>query len=178
VQDTPLESTRAKLFFFLITLLFFSFPPAVRAEGASKAEPVTIQLRWHHQFQFAGFYAAIENGYYADEGLQVSLREFEPGKDRIAPVLDGRAHYGVGDPSLLLLRARGKPVVVLAQIFQHNPGVLITLRRSDILSADQLIGKKIMLSVDDIGDVSIQAMILDVLGDMDQVVTVPRADGL
>ena len=54
-------------------------------------EPVTIQLRWFHQFQFAGYYAAIEKGFYADEGLQVSLREFEHGKDRIAPVLEGKA---------------------------------------------------------------------------------------
>jgi ABC-type nitrate/sulfonate/bicarbonate transport system substrate-binding protein len=59
-------------------------------------EPVTIQLRWFHQFQFAGYYAAIEKGFYADEGLQVSLREFEPGKDRIAPILEGKAQYGVG----------------------------------------------------------------------------------
>ncbi len=55
-------------------------------------EPVTIQLRWRHQFQFAGYYAAIEKGFYKDEGLQVSLREFEPGKNRFAPVLDGLAH--------------------------------------------------------------------------------------
>jgi len=42
-------------------------------------EPVAIQLRWYHQFQFADYYAAVEKGFYADEGLEVSLREFEPG---------------------------------------------------------------------------------------------------
>ncbi|MGA7877379.1 MAG: ABC transporter substrate-binding protein, partial [Desulfoferrobacter sp.] len=35
-------------------------------------ELVAIQLRWFHQFQFAGYYAAIEKGFYADEGLHVT----------------------------------------------------------------------------------------------------------
>ena len=103
-------------------------------------EPVTIQLRWFHQFQFAGYYAAIEKGFYAEEGLRVSLREFEPGKDRIAPVLEGKAQYGVGDPSLLKLRLLGQPLVVLAQIFQHSPSVLITRRESGVFSPEELAG--------------------------------------
>jgi ABC-type nitrate/sulfonate/bicarbonate transport system substrate-binding protein len=88
-------------------------------------EPVTIQLGWFHQFQFAGYYAALEKGCYAEEGLQVSLREFEPGEDRIVSELGGKAQYGVGDLALLNHRMQGKPVVVLAQVFQHSPQVLI-----------------------------------------------------
>lgn len=57
----------------------------------------------------------------------MSLREFVPGKDRIAPVLEGKAQYGVGDPSLLKLRMQGQPLVVLSQIFQHSPQVMIAL---------------------------------------------------
>ena len=137
-------------------------------------EPVTIQLRWFHQFQFAGYYAAIEKGFYADEGLQVSLREFEPGKDRIAPILEGKAQYGVGDPAILKLRAQGKPVVVLAQIFQHSPSVLITLKESGIFSPYELVNKKMMLSPDDIGNAPIQATVLETLGDMNRITVVPH----
>ena len=111
----------------------------------SALEQVTIQLRGFHQFQFAGHYAAIEKGFYADEGLQVSLREFEPGKDRIAPILEGKAQYGVGGPSLLKIRTEGHPVVVLAQIFQHSPSVLIALKESGIFSPYELVNKKMML---------------------------------
>jgi ABC-type nitrate/sulfonate/bicarbonate transport system substrate-binding protein len=138
--------------------IWFSNVDIVRAQDKA-LEPVTIQLRWFHQFQFAGYYAAIEKGFYAAEGLQVSLREFEPGKNRIAPVLRGNAQYGVGDPGLLALRNQGKPVVVLAQIFQHSPAVLIARRESGIFSADELVGKRVILPLEDSGSASIQAMI-------------------
>ena len=61
-------------------------------------EPVTIQLRWSHQFQFAGYYAALEKGFYAAEGLDVSLREAVPGQDRIAPALEGPPNTAWGMP--------------------------------------------------------------------------------
>jgi ABC-type nitrate/sulfonate/bicarbonate transport system substrate-binding protein len=150
-------------------LILISTVPVLAAQP--HLEPVTIQLRWFHQFQFAGYYAAIEKGFYTDEGLQVSLREFEPGKDRIAPVLEGKAQYGVGDPSLLKLRMQGKPVVVLAQIFQHSPSVLIARRESGIFSADELVGKRVMLPLEDIGSAAIQAMILQAVGDLHRIPT-------
>jgi len=140
----------------------------------SALEPVTIQLRWFHQFQFAGYYTAIEKGFYAEEGLQVSLREFEPGKDRIAPILEGKAQYGVGGPSLLKIRTEGHPVVVLAQIFQHSPGVLVTLKESGIFSPYEIVDKKMMMPLDAIGNAPIQAMILVTLGDMNRITVVPH----
>lgn len=87
--------------------------------------PVTLQLKWRHQFQFAGYYAAIAQGYYRDAGLDVRLVEARPGQDPVEAVLQGEAEFGVGTSELVLLRARGEPVVVLAAIFQHSPLVLI-----------------------------------------------------
>ena len=46
---------------------------ALAATGADAAERVTIQLEWQHQFQFAGYYAAQDQGYYRDAGLEVTL---------------------------------------------------------------------------------------------------------
>jgi len=92
--------------------------------GASAAEAVTVQLKWHHQFSFAGYYAAQAKGYYRDAGLDVTLREAQPGQDALQFVLDGGAQYGVGNSSLLLRRAAGAPVVLLASVFQHSPLIL------------------------------------------------------
>ena len=88
-------------------------------------EAVTLQLKWSHAFQFAGYYAAIEKGFYREAGLAVSLLEAHPGTSVLASVRNGRAQYGVGTSSLLLDRAAGHPVVVLAVVFQHSPQVLL-----------------------------------------------------
>jgi ABC-type nitrate/sulfonate/bicarbonate transport system substrate-binding protein len=98
---------------------------------ASGLEKVTVQLKWRHQFQFAGYYAAQDKGYYRDEGLDVTLLEAQPGSDPVRTVLSGRAQYGTGNSSLLLHRAAGEPVVVLASIFQHSAAALIARRMPD-----------------------------------------------
>ena len=112
---------------------------------AFAADKVTLQLKWLHSFQFAGFYAAKEKGYFADEGLDVTLLERVPGTDITALVTEGHAQYGVHDAGLLLERARGKPVVAIASIFQHNPLVFISLRSSGIVSPYEMVGKRMMM---------------------------------
>ena len=94
-------------------------------------ESVTLQLKWQHQFQFAGYYAAINQGYYREEGLDVTLREAQPYEDPVQHVLEGNAEFGVGNSELLLLHHLDQPVVVLAVIYQHSPLVLIVPRSSD-----------------------------------------------
>jgi PAS domain S-box-containing protein len=97
----------------------------VLAPAATAAEKVTIQLKWLHQFQFAGYYAAQDQGYYRDAGLDVTLLEARPGQDPLQTVTQGHAQYGVGNTSLLLARDIGQPVVVLASIFQHSGAALL-----------------------------------------------------
>ena len=97
-------------------LLLFCLP--LSAFGAEK---VTLQLKWFHQFQFAGYYAAKEKGFYAAEGLDVVFRQRDIKTSYIDDVLEGKATYGTSDAGLLFSRLQGKPVVVLAQIFQHSP---------------------------------------------------------
>jgi len=55
---------------------------AVSASAASAADDVTLQLKWVTQGQFAGYYVALENGYYAEEDLNVTIL---PGGPDIAP---------------------------------------------------------------------------------------------
>ena len=113
--------------------------------AAAELEKVTLQLKWRHQFQFAGYYAAREQGYYREAGLDVELVEAEPATDPVAEVTSGRAQFGVGNSALLLARHEGKPVVVLAAIYQHSPLVLLARSAADISSIHDLPGKRVML---------------------------------
>jgi len=130
--------------FFLFTVaiiqgvLFYS-------PSAYALEKVTLQLKWHHQFQFAGYYAAKELGFYKEAGLDVRIDPVSTDKDPIANVLDGGAQYGVGSSDLLMVRNSGKPVVVLAVIFQHSAYVLLAMQRNGLSSIQDLVGKKVMI---------------------------------
>ena len=135
---------RAVICWFFLLLGQWIPGPALAA-AAPEAEKVTVQLKWLHSFQFAGYYAAREKGYYADEGLDVTLLERIPGTEITARVLDGHAQYGVHDSGLLLDRLNGKPVVAIAGIFQHNPLVFLTLRSSGIVSPYEMVGKRVMM---------------------------------
>jgi diguanylate cyclase (GGDEF)-like protein/hemerythrin-like metal-binding protein/PAS domain S-box-containing protein len=106
---------------------------------------VRLQLKWHHQFQFAGYYAAKEKGYYQATGLDVDIIPGKPGDDPAQKVLQGEAEFGVGSTELLLLREQGRPLVTLAVIFQHSPLALMTLKQSSLQSIHDLAGRKVMI---------------------------------
>lgn len=126
-----------------LALLAGGVPLAQAAPGALEA--VRLQLKWRHQFQFAGYYAAQAQGYYRDVGLEARLLEAEPGQDPVAAVLEGRAEFGVGTSELLSRWARGDPVVALAVIFQHSPQILLARRGPDLNHVHDLIGKRVMI---------------------------------
>lgn len=107
--------------------------------------PLTLQLRWSHGFQFAGYYAAQEKGFYREAGFEVKLLEARPGLNVVAEVTSGRADFGVGTSGLLMARQAGEPVVVLATIFQHSPLVLIARRDAYLQSIHDLAGRRVMI---------------------------------
>jgi diguanylate cyclase (GGDEF)-like protein len=136
------------------------------------AETVSLQLKWSHQFQFAGYYAAVEKGFYREEGLDVVLREGLPLTKLVDEVTGGNADFGVDNTSLLVERDHGKGVVVLAAIFQHSPQVLIARKDSDILSPHDLKSKKVMMVKEQSTD--IMAMLSNEGVAVDQVNFVPH----
>ncbi|MDI1291136.1 MAG: EAL domain-containing protein [Methylobacter sp.] len=132
-------------FFRLITLLCLALSSSpLLAEPTPAAEQVSLQLKWLHSFQFAGYYAAKEKGFYAEQNLDVTIHERIPKISNIEQVLKNESQYGVADTSLLEQRLIGKPVVILASIFQHNPLVYLTLKKSGIVSPYELKGKRVM----------------------------------
>jgi ABC-type nitrate/sulfonate/bicarbonate transport system substrate-binding protein len=104
----------------------------------------TLQLKWFSQYQFAGYYAALEQGYYADEGLNIIINERNIKSNPVDDVLTGRADFGVSDSSLIQRRLNGDPVVALAVIMQSSPLILISLAEQNITHPTDLIGKKVM----------------------------------
>ncbi len=97
--------------------------------AAQAADDVTLQLKWVTQAQFAGYYVAQDKGFYADEGLNVTIK---PGGPDIAPtqVIAGGGADVVIDwmPSALASREKGLPVVNIAQPFKRS-GMMLTCRK-------------------------------------------------
>lgn len=143
-----------KIFVFLLWAAAIGIPVSVSA-----LEKVSLQLVWKNQFQFAGYYVAKELGYYADLGLDVDIREYEFGIDVTRDVLSQDAHFGVGRSSLIIERMEGKPVFLLAAIYQHSPFMLLAKSRDDLKEVSDLKGKRIMVPDDVVGMASMNAML-------------------
>ena len=122
----------------------YSAENTVSDEGVA-LDTVTLQLKWKHQFQFAGYYAALEKGFYRQVGLDVKLIEARPEEESASRVITGKAEFGVAMSDLIQLRAKGKPVVALATIFQHSPLIILASKKSGIESIHDLKGKNISL---------------------------------
>lgn len=108
-------------------------------------DTIILQLKWKHQFQFAGYYAAIEKGFYKQAGLTVKLIEAKNGEEAIPSVTSGLAQYGIATSDLLLSRNTGFPVVLLANIFQHSSLIFLSTKQDSIDNIHDLACKTIML---------------------------------
>lgn len=96
---------------------------------AQAADDVTLQLKWVTQAQFAGYYVALDKGFYSEEDLNVTIK---PGGPDIAPtqVLAGGGADVTVDwmPSALAAREKGLPMVNIAQPFKSS-GMMLTCRK-------------------------------------------------
>ena len=99
------------------------------SHAANAADDFTLQLKWVTQAQFAGYYVALEKGFYGEEDLNVTIK---PGGPDIAPtqVLAGGGADVVIDwmPSALAAREKGLPLVNIAQPFKSS-GMMLTCRK-------------------------------------------------
>ena len=115
------------------------------AAGTAHAQDeVTLQLQWVTQAQFAGYYVALEKGYYEDENLDVTIL---PGGPDIAPpqVLAGGGADAMLNwmPSALAAREKGLPVVNIAQPFKSSGLMLTCWKDTGIESVEDFRGKTI-----------------------------------
>ncbi|NTU78103.1 MAG: ABC transporter substrate-binding protein [Chloroflexales bacterium] len=118
-----------------------------RVPPSTAPVPVTVQLFWTHNAEFAGFYAAERQGYYADEGLAVALREGGTTIDYLTPISDGSAQFGhAGADELLVARAAGKPVRAVATIYRRSPSAFVALADTGITRPQDFVGKTIRVT--------------------------------
>ena len=156
----------------LIACMLAVFWGAVSLHAAA-TETVTLRLKWKHQFQFAGFYAAQAKGYYAEEGLAVNIVEAQRGAFAIDAVLAGDAQFGVSDSSVVLHRLRGQPLVACAAILQHAPEVIMSRLDRNIRTPADLVNTRLMLSGDQ-GMAMLRAMLLGEGVSPDSVTIIPH----
>ncbi len=120
-----------------------SFTPA-RAASSHAMTNVTLVLKWLPQAQFDGYYVALKKGYYAQEGINLTI---QPGGPTIVPeqvVANGGAQYGLDWlPSLLEERDHGVPLINIAQIYQDSGMRLISYKSQGITSFQDLKGKTV-----------------------------------
>jgi len=116
-------------------------------ESAGECEsltPVKLQLQWFIQAQFAGYYAAIDQGYYADQCLDVSI--VEGGVDIVPQqqLADGAVDFALSwVPKALASREAGANIVNIAQVFQRSGTLQVSFKDSGITSPADFAGKKI-----------------------------------
>jgi len=108
------------------------------------ADQVSLQLKWKHQFQFAGYYAAIEKGFYREGGLEVDLREGGPNVDSGAAVAAGDADFGICTASILVRPAERANNVIVGVIFQHSAAIILVPHRAGIRAVSDLKGRRLM----------------------------------
>lgn len=113
-------------------------------EAAGELTPVSLQLQWVAQSQFAGYYAAQALGYYEDEGLDVTILE---GAVDIVPqqvVAAGEAEFGIAwVPKMLASREQGADLVNIAQVFQRSGTVQVAWADSGIETVEDWAGKRV-----------------------------------
>ncbi|MEA3278334.1 MAG: transporter substrate-binding domain-containing protein [Pseudomonadota bacterium] len=127
-------------------LLISAIAPAAGVPSAP--DRVILQLPWKHQFEFAGFYAAIEKGFYRERGLEVEIREYENGLDLIGEVTSGRATYGLSNSMVISERLAGKPLVLMANYLKRS--ALVIVGQQDVRTLQDLRGKQLMISTKDL----------------------------
>ena len=125
-------------------------PEADRSGGGSATgapgapQKVTLQLQWFTQGQFAGYYAAIDQGFYREQGLEVEIKE---GGVDIVPqtvLAQGQADYAIAwVPKALASREQGAGITDVAQVFQRSGTYQVSFADKGITDPAALRGKKV-----------------------------------
>jgi len=133
---------------FLMALIVF-LPACLKNKEDVQAEltPVSVQLKWLHQAQFAGNYVAKEKGIYEKYGLDVEeFEEFDFEKWPIASVQNREVDFAItGGEELVIAKSQGQAsnVKAVAVIFKTNPVCLYSLKSSNITKPVDFVGKTV-----------------------------------
>jgi PAS domain S-box-containing protein len=158
-------------FFLFILLFLISLSYSNLSYG--QLVKVRLQLKWTHQFQFAGYYAAQLKGYYKDEGLDIRI--LEGGKDisPIQTVTSGKAEFAIYDPEILIKSSKENPLTAVFATLQSSPYGVLSRPESGIRRPSDLVGKRV-LSAGDQGWSIFKAIMLKEGIAIDKTQIIPR----
>lgn len=126
---------------------------------ARAATPFTMQAAWINDAEFAGYFIAIDEGYYAAEGLEVT---YLPGGPDVIPestIIAGRADLALTTPDTTIkaIVDQGAPFKIIGAQYQKNPIGIVSLASNPINEPKDLIGKT--LAVPPVNVISVNAML-------------------
>lgn len=132
-----------------LTTVYFVTRPNQRSKSAAK-DKVTVQLKWLHQAQFAGFYAAEQLGYYEAENLDVDLKPGGLSVDVVSALDKGEADFSVMS-GLGLIKAidEGHDFKAIASVYQRTPVAFISLKETGIDDLGDFIGHSLGIAPSD-----------------------------
>jgi NitT/TauT family transport system substrate-binding protein len=114
------------------------------AVECTEPDQVRLQLQWVAQSQFAGYFAALDEGMYEDECLEVTILE---GAVEIAPqtvLATGGAEFALAwVPKVLVSREAGADLVNIAQVFERSGTLMVAFADSGIESVEDFAGKNV-----------------------------------
>jgi NitT/TauT family transport system substrate-binding protein len=121
----------------LVVAFFALWPGGHEARGAAEPTSVRLVLQWKPQAQFAGYYAAVEKGFYAHRGLDVTIVPGGPAVDPIAELRAGRADFATSFLSGgLSADEQGAPLVNVCQVINRSSLMIVARKASVTTRAD------------------------------------------
>ena len=138
--------------------------------SATAARKLTLWLDWYPTTDHAGIYVALAKGFYAREGLDVSARIPSGAADATQLLAHGTGDIGISyEPTVLLARAQGIPIVAAAAIVQRPLNAVLSLAGSGIVRPRQLEGRTVGLAGDPSDYTDLQAVVTHDGGDYAKV---------
>jgi ABC-type nitrate/sulfonate/bicarbonate transport system substrate-binding protein len=127
--------------------------------GAFAASPLAMQAAWINDAEFAGYFVALDNGYYAAEGLDLTYLSGGPDVIPESTIIAGKADLALTTPDTTVkaIAEQGAKFKIIGAQYQKNPIGIVSLAAKPIKTPQDLIGKT--LAVPPVNVISVEAML-------------------